>query len=195
LFVPYEQHPDDFFSRMYQNVTVAVRTAGDPAAMAASFRQVVRAIDPNQPIVNLRTMDAVMAAAVTQPRFRTTLLGLFSGIALILAGIGIYGLLAHGVAQRRGEFGVRLALGATAGQLTGLVIREGLMLAVVGLVIGMAGAVFAVRLVQTMLFGVTLWDVTAWASAVVALAVVALVASWIPARRATSVDAATALRN
>jgi putative ABC transport system permease protein len=180
---------------MYQNVTVAVRTAGDPAAMAASFRQVVRAIDPNQPIVNLRTMDAVMAAAVTQPRFRTTLLGLFSGIALILAGIGIYGLLAHGVAQRRGEFGVRLALGATAGQLTGLVIREGLVLAVVGLVIGMAGAVFAVRLVQTMLFGVTLWDVTAWASAVVALAVVALVASWIPARRATSVDAATALRN
>jgi putative ABC transport system permease protein len=195
LFVPYEQHPDDFFSRMYQNVTIAVRTTGEPSAMAASFRQAVRAIDPQQPIVNLRTMDAVMDAAVTQPRFRTTLLGLFAGIALILAGIGIYGLLAHGVAQRRMEFGVRLALGATSRQLTGLVVREGLVLAAIGVAAGAITAALGVRLLQTMLFGVTLWDVAAWASAVLVLVAVAVIASWIPARRASAVNPVTALRD
>jgi putative ABC transport system permease protein len=195
LFVPYEQHPDNFFSRMYQNVTIAVRTEGDPAGAASSFRAAVRAIDPQQPIVNLRTMDAVMDAAVTQPRFRTTLLGLFAAIALVLAGIGIYGLLAHGVAQRRVEFGVRLALGATTSQLTGLVVREGLTLAAGGLVLGILAAILGVRLLQTMLFGVTLWDVAAWLSAIAVLLLVAFVASWIPARRAANVAPGAALRD
>ena len=195
LFVPYEQHPDNFFSRMYQNITIAVRTTGDPSATHASFRAAVRAIDPQQPIVNLRTMDAVMSAAVTQPRFRTTLLGLFASIALVLAGIGIYGLLAHGVAQRRSEFGVRLALGATAGQLTKLVVREGLVLAATGLLLGVLTATLGVRLLQTMLFGVELWDVFAWASAIAVLLIVAVIASWIPARRASSVAPGSALRD
>jgi len=151
-------------------------------------------MDPNQPIVNLRTMTDVRDAAVTQPRFRTTLLGMFAAMALILAGIGVYGLLAHGVAQRRGEFGVRLALGATATQITALVIREGLLLAGAGLAVGALIAVLAVRLVRTMLFGVTMWDVSAWVMSGVALVVVALVASWIPARRATKVVPSLALR-
>ncbi len=194
LFVPYEQHPDNFFARMYQNITIAVRTAGEPVSVAASFRSAVKDMDPNQPIVNLRTMTDVKNAAVTQPRFRTTLLGLFAAMALILAGIGIYGLLAHGVAQRRGEFGVRLALGATAGQITGLVIREGLWLAAAGVGIGILIAVAAVRLVQTMLFGITIWDMTAWVASGIALVLVAAVASWIPARRATKVSPSLALR-
>jgi ABC-type antimicrobial peptide transport system permease subunit len=194
LFVPYEQHPDNFFARMYQNITIAVRTAGEPSSVAASFRSAVKNMDPNQPVVNLRTMMDVKNAAVTQPRFRTTLLGLFAGMALILAGIGIYGLLAHGVAQRRGEFGVRLALGATAGQITGLVIREGLWLAAAGVGIGILIALAAVRLVQTMLFGITIWDLTAWVASGVALVLVAGVASWIPARRATNVAPSLALR-
>jgi putative ABC transport system permease protein len=195
LFVPYEQHPDNFFARMYQNITIAVRTAGEPATVAAAFRAAVKDMDPNQPIVNLRTMTDVKNAAVTQPRFRTTLLGLFAGMALILAGIGIYGLLAHGVAQRQGEFGVRLALGATAGQITGLVIREGLWLAAAGVGAGLLIAVAAVRLVQTMLFGITIWDMTAWVASGVALVGVAILASWIPARRATKVSPSMALRD
>jgi putative ABC transport system permease protein len=194
LFVPYEQHPDNFFARMYQNITLAVRTAGEPATVTSGFRAAVKHMDPNQPIVNLRTMNDVKDAAVTQQRFRTTLLGMFAVMALILAGIGIYGLLAHGVAQRRGEFGVRLALGATATQITTLVIREGLVLAAAGLAIGAFIAVLTVRLVQWMLFGVTMWDAGAWVMSGAALVVVALVASWIPARRATKVAPSLALR-
>lgn len=194
LFVPYEQHPDDFFSRMYQHITLAVRTAGEPASITTAFRAAVKHMDPNQPIVNLRTMTDVKNAAVTQPRFRTTLLGMFAVMALVLAGIGVDGLLGHGVAQRRGEFGVRLALGATAGQIAGLVIREGALLAVVGLSVGTVVAILSVRLVQSMLFGVTMWDAGAWIMSGVALVLVALIASWIPARRATHVAPSLALR-
>lgn len=195
LFVPYEQHPDNFFARMYQNITVAVRTSGEPTAIVTAFRGAVREMDANQPIVNLRTMADVKNAAVTQPRFRTTLLGLFAVMALILAGIGIYGLLAHGVAQRKGEFGVRLALGASTRQIIGLVIREGVVLAAAGLAAGIVVAVLTVRLVQTMLFGITMWDVAAWAASGAALVLVALLASWIPARRATKVSPSLALRD
>lgn len=194
LFVPYEQHPDNFFSRMYQNITLAVRTAGEPATVTSGFRAAVKNMDPYQPIVNLRTMNDVKNAAVTQPRFRTTLLGMFAVMALILAGIGVYGLLAHGVTQRRGEFGVRLALGATAGQITGLVIREGLLLAGAGLALGTLIALLSVQLVQSMLFGVTTWDAGAWMMSGAALILVALGASWIPARRATRVAPSLALR-
>jgi putative ABC transport system permease protein len=194
IFVPYEQYPDPFFSRMYQNITVAVRTAGAPGALAPAFRAAVAEIDRNQPIVNLRTMTTLMDGAVAQPKFRTALIALFAAIALVLAGIGVYGLLAHGVVQRRGEFGVRLALGASPGQVTSLVVREGLVLAAVGLALGLATAAFAVRLIQTMLFNVTAWDAAAWVSAVGALAVVTLIASWIPARRSARVPPADALR-
>jgi ABC-type antimicrobial peptide transport system permease subunit len=194
LFVPYEQYPDEFFARMYQNITVAVRTSGDPGAMAPAFRAAVAEIDRNQPIVNLRTMNALMSTAVAQPKFRTSLIALFAAVALVLAGIGVYGLVAHGGMQRRAEFGVRLALGATPRQVTGLVIREGAILAAVGLVLGLVGAVFAVKMVQTMLFNVTTWDAAAWIGAVGALALVALVASWIPARRSSRVPPVEALR-
>src|SRR6185295_10494185 len=104
-------------------------------------------------------------------------------------------LLAHGVAQRRAEFGVRLALGATTSQLTRLVVREGLTLAALGLVLGVVVATLGVRLLQTMLFGVTLWDVAAWASAIAVLVLVAFIASWIPARRAAGVAPGVALRD
>lgn len=194
LFVPYEQYPDSFFTRMYQNVTVAVRTSGDPGAIAPAFRAAVGEIDRNQPIVNLRTMDTLMATAVSQPRFRTSLIATFAGVALLLAGIGIYGLLSHGVLQRRGEFGVRLALGAAPNQVMALVVREGAFLAAVGLVVGLTGAAFAVKMLQSFLFNITAWDVTAWCGAVAALFVVALIASWIPARRSSRIPPAEALR-
>lgn len=195
LYVPYEQYPDPFFNRMYQNVTIAVRTATPPGAMAPAFRQAVRDFDPNQPVVNLRTMEALMDGAVSQPRFRTVLLGLFAAIALVLAGIGIYGVLAHGVVRRRGEFGVRLALGATPGRITRLVVGEGLLLAGIGVVIGLITAYFAVRLVQTMLFNLNVSDAVSWGAGVAAVLGAALVASYVPARRATRVSAADALRS
>jgi putative ABC transport system permease protein len=195
LYVPYEQHPDAFFARMYQNITVAVRTTQPPGEMSAALRQTVLDVDPNQPIVNLRTMDALMDVAVAQPKFRTILLGLFAALALTLAGVGVYGLLAHGVTQRQNEFGVRLALGATAAQVTGLVIREGLTLAAVGIAAGLVGAYFSVRLLETMLFRLSVWDASAWGTAVAMLLAIALAASWIPARRATRVSPANALRS
>ncbi|MBP8274719.1 MAG: FtsX-like permease family protein, partial [Acidobacteria bacterium] len=194
LYVPYEQYPDPFFTRMYQNITVAVRTTSAPGAMGPTFRQTVLDFDRHQPIVNLRTMDALMDVAVAQPKFRSLLLALFGAIALTLAGIGIYGLLAHGVVQRRAEFGIRLALGATPGQVAAMVVREGLMLAVVGVGLGLAGAYFATGLIKAMLFALPISDPLAWASAVVAILAVALVASGIPARRATKASPAEALK-
>lgn len=194
IFVPYEQYPDAFFSRMYQNITVVARVGGDPGAMGPAFRDAVREFDPNQPIVNQRTLEAVVAGAVAQPKFRTALIALFAAVALLLAGIGVYGLLAHGVAQRRAEFGVRLALGAAPGQVVGLVVREGLWLAAAGLALGAVGAVFAVRLVQNLLFDVTAWDTVAWGGAGAALVLVSLIASLVPARRSARIPPADALR-
>jgi putative ABC transport system permease protein len=194
FYVPYEQHPDPFFTRMYQNITLVVRTTGDPASVAPALRQVVHELDRNQPIVNLRTMESVVEQAVAQPRFRTVLLSLFAASALLLAGVGVYGLLAHGVMQRQNEFGVRLALGAPPQRVTGMVVREGLALAATGLTIGLIGAAFAVRLLASVLYGITMWDPIAWATAAGALALAALAASWLPARRAVRVDPVVALR-
>ena len=194
MFVPYAQFPDAFMRRMYGNVTLVVKTAGPPAALAQSIREVVREIDPDQPVANVRTLDDVLATSVAQPRFRTLLLGVFAAIALTLAAIGVYGLLSHGVAQRANEFGVRMALGASPPTVLKLVMREGLVLALTGLGFGLLGAIAAVRALNTVLFEITPWDPLAWTASTVTLFAVALLASWIPARRALRVDPVVALR-
>jgi putative ABC transport system permease protein len=194
MYVPYEQYPDPFFTRMYQNITLVVRSSADPEMLAPALRQVVREIDRHQPVVNVRTMDDVVAGAVAQPRFRTTLLTLFAVIALVLAAVGIYGLLAHAVVQRQQEFGVRLALGASPSQVLRMVIREALTLAVVGLLAGLVCAFFAVRVLSSVLFAVTPSDPLAWLLAAGTLVATTVVASWIPARRAVRVDPVEALR-
>jgi putative ABC transport system permease protein len=193
-YVPYEQYPDDFFAPAYRNIKLVVRAANDPAPLAPELRQMVRALDADQPVVNVRTMDAVMDVAVAQPKFRTVLLGAFAGVALLLAAVGIYGLVAHGVAEREREFGVRLALGAAPERVQALVVGEGLRLACVGLALGSVAALFAVRLLRTALFGVTPWDPAAWVVAALALLAAAGLAAWIPARRVVRVDPAIALR-
>jgi putative ABC transport system permease protein len=193
-YVPYEQYPDDFFGPMYRNVKLVVRAAGDPGALAPALRQMIHALDADQPVVNVRTMNAVMDVAVAQPKFRTVLLGAFAAIALVLAAVGIYGLVAHGVAQREREFGVRLALGAAPERVQALVVREGLRLAMVGLVFGAAAGALAVQLLRTVLFSVTPWDPWAWVLAPAALLAAAAFAAWIPARRVVRVDPASALR-
>jgi putative ABC transport system permease protein len=194
MFVPYAQYPDQFLRRMYSNVTVVARAAGNPAPLAGSLREIVRQIDTDQPIANVRTLDEVMATSVAQPRFRTLLLGLFAAIALTLAAIGVYGLLSHGVAQRTNEFGVRIALGASPSTVLRLVLRQGLALALTGVAIGLAAAVLAVRALSTVMFGISPWDPWSWTAAATTLLAVSLLASWVPARRALRVDPVVALR-
>lgn len=194
MYVPYAQYPDAILRRMYSNVTLVVRTADQPSQAAPAVRQIVREMDGDQPVANVRTLDDVMAASVSQPRFRTLLLGLFAVIALTLAGIGVYGLLAHGVAQRVNEFGVRIALGASANDVVRLVLRQGITLAVTGLGIGLLSAVVVVRALNTVLYEISPWDAPAWILSAVALLGVSLLASWLPAKRALRVDPVVALR-
>jgi len=194
MFVPYAQYPDAFLRRMYSNVTIVARAAGNPAPLAGSLRGIVREIDADQPIANVRTLDDVMATSVAQPRFRTLLLGLFAAIALTLAAIGVYGLLSHGVAQRTSEFGVRIALGASPNTVLRLVLRQGMARALIGVAIGLAAAVAAVRALSTVLFGISPWDPWSWTAAATTLLAVSLAASWVPARRALRVDPVVALR-
>ena len=195
MYVPYAQYPDNFLRRLYATVTLVVRTLpGNPALLASSLREVVREIDPDQPIANVRTLDAVLDTSVAQPRFRTFLLGFFALIALTLAAIGVYGLLAHGVAQRANEFGVRMALGASPSTVLALVLRQGLTLALAGVGVGLVLSVAAVRALNTVLFEISPWDPVAWVMSSVTLLAVSLLASWIPARRALQVDPVVALR-
>jgi putative ABC transport system permease protein len=194
MYVPYAQHPDPVLRRLFANVTLVVKTAGPPAQLASAVRSIVREIDPDQPIANVRTLEDVTSASVTQPRFRTFLLGLFAAIALVLAGIGVYGLLAHGVAQRLNEFGVRMALGASPDAVLRLVLKEGATLSVIGIGAGLLLAALTVRVLRSVLFSISLWDPVAWIGATITLLAVALLASWIPARRAVRTDPVVALR-
>ncbi|HET7618974.1 MAG TPA: ABC transporter permease [Vicinamibacterales bacterium] len=194
MYVPYAQFPDPVLRRLYMNVTLVVSAKGDPTSLITPVRAIVRDIDPNQPLANVRTLEDVRAAAVAQPKFRTLLLGLFAAMAVALAGIGVYGLLAHGVAQRRNEFGVRLALGASPADVQRLVLRQGITLAAIGIAIGLAASLPAVRALASVIFGVGLWDPVTWGAAVATLFAVAGLASWIPARRALRTDPVVALR-
>ena len=194
MYVPYEQYPDPFLRRLFANVVLVVRTAGDPASLGPSVREIVREADPDQPVASIRTLSDVLSISVAQPRFRTLLLGFFAAIALTLAAIGIYGLLSHGVAQRANEFGVRMALGASPPDVLRLVLREGATLALAGVGIGLVAAMAAVRFLQSVLYEISPWDPWAWIGSTGTLLAVSLLATWIPARRALRVDPVVALR-
>jgi putative ABC transport system permease protein len=194
MYVPYAQYPDPVLRRLFANVTLVVRTAGNPAGLGPSVREIVREADPDQPVANIRTLDDVLSTSVAQPRFRTLLLGFFAAIAMTLAAIGIYGLLSHGVAQRANEFGVRMALGAAPGDVLRLVIRQGATLALIGVGVGLFAAVVVVRALDSVLYEISPWDPLAWVVSAATLLAVSLLASWIPARRALRVDPVHALR-
>lgn len=194
MYVPYPQYPDPVLRRLFANVTLVVRAEGNPASLGPSVREIVREADPDQPVANIRTLDAVLSTSVAQPRFRTLLLGFFAAIALTLAAIGIYGLLSHGVAQRANEFGVRMALGASPADVLRLVFRQGATLACIGMAVGLIAAIAAVRALDSVLFEISPWDPLAWIGSAGTLLAVSLLASWIPARRALRVDPVVALR-
>jgi putative ABC transport system permease protein len=185
-----------FAERQIQRNPMAfvVRTGGDPAALAGTVRSVVAALDPQLPVYDIRPLDEYVTGARAAQRFATVLAAAFAMVALLLAAVGVYGVIAYAVTRRRYEFGVRLALGAQSRQVTTLVFREGVVLAGAGLVAGLVGAAVAARQIQSQLFGVTPRDAVSYAAAIVAIGATALAASWIPARRASAIAPMEALR-
>lgn len=176
------------------NVNFVVRAANDSAPLEGSIRNAVRELDSTLPVYNLWSMDEVVSKSVVQPRFLALLLATFSGIALFLAAIGIYGVMAYSVAQRTQEIGVRMALGARPLHVLRLIFQQSLGMLLIGTVIGLAGAFALTRLMRTLLFEITATDPLTYVSVIGLLTVVALLACYIPARRAAKVDPLIALR-
>jgi putative ABC transport system permease protein len=188
LYTPHAQQPS------YHTMTVIVRGAVPPAALAASVRQQVREMDRQIPVSEVRTLDTVLAQVTTAPRLRTTLVGSFAALAVLLALVGVYGVVGYVVNQRSREIGVRLALGARASAVVSMLIRQGMVPVAIGLAAGLVGALMTSRLLAGMLFGVTAVDATTYAGATAALAAAALGATLLAARRATRIDPVVALR-
>jgi putative ABC transport system permease protein len=186
----YQPHPE----LTYEFMTLVIRTTGDPAAVAPAVRRELSAIDPDQPVSDVRTMNQVMAETVGRARFNTLLLGIFAGLATLLAAVGIFGVMSYSVTMRTRELGLRMALGAQPGRVLMLVLRQGMLLTLVGIGVGLTGALALTRVMSGLLYGVGANDPTTFAAIVVLLGVVALIACYIPARRATRVDPLVALR-
>ena len=189
--------PDWYLSRALgpqRDRYLFVRTAGDPTNLAAAIRSQVSAIDREQPVTNIKAMRDVIAETIAPRKFNMLLFGLFAAIAVVLAAMGIYGVISYAVAERTQEIGIRVALGARAVDVMNLVLRGGLKLALIGIAIGLAGAFALTRLMKSVLFGVTPTDAVTFASVSVGVIAVALLACYIPARRATKVDPLVALR-
>jgi predicted permease len=177
------------------SMAIVLKTALDPQSLVGEIRGAVRAIDPEQPIADVRTMEQWVSRSLEQRRTPTMLLALFGTVALVLSAIGIYGVLAFGVAQRLREFGIRQALGADRQSILTLVLKQGLATAGIGIAIGLGGAVAFSKVMQRMLFGVGAHDVGVFAGVTLLLLAVAIAACYVPARRATRVDPMVALRD
>ncbi|HEV7671776.1 MAG TPA: ABC transporter permease [Thermoanaerobaculia bacterium] len=193
-----QQTPTMYFStafRLWPLMDVVVRTSGEPESVLADVRRRIHSLDPGLPISNVRPMTSWVAASGAQPRLDAGLLAVFSALALVIATLGIYGVLAHSVAQRTGEIGLRMALGAPRGRVVRELLREGMIIGGIGIALGLAGALAAGPVLKGLVFGVTTYDVATMALVSVLLAAVTLVACFVPARRAARVDPAISLRN
>jgi len=188
VYQPYQQNTLSFMN-------IVARTEGDPRNLAGSMRNEIRALDRGLPVVAPEPMENVVEASIAARRFNLTLLGVFAGLALFLAAVGIYGVMSYGVSQRTQEIGIRVALGATAVDILKLILRNGMILAGAGILIGLVGAIALSRLMTGLLFGITATDTLTFAGVSITMLLVALAASYLPARRATKIDPLEALRN
>jgi predicted permease len=186
----YFPHPELTYSFM----TLVIRTDGDPADMAPAVRRELRAIDPDQPVSDVRTMTQVMSDTVGRPRFNTLLLGLFAAMATLLAAVGIFGVMNYSVTLRTREIGLRMALGAPQSQVLKLILKQGLVLTLIGIAVGLIGALTLTRVLSGLLFGVGSTDPATFTAIVLLLTFVSMIACYIPARRATRVDPLIALK-
>jgi putative ABC transport system permease protein len=186
-YIPYWHQPEP-------GINAVLKTAGDPAALAEPLRRAVKDVDPGIAVAAPATMDEIVAQSIGGSRFYALLVAIFAGLALVLAAVGIYGVMSYAVAQRTQEIGVRLALGAGERQIFALVVGETLKLAAVGLALGLAGAIAVGRALGDMLFGVPKADLVTFGSTAALLVAVAFLATWVPARRATRIDPMNALR-
>jgi len=190
IYVPYAQERRAFMAPR----DLVVSTKGDAASVVGAVRQAVWTVDKDQPVSNVRTMEQVVTAAISKERFQSLLLGLFAALALLLACVGLYGVISYAVVQRTHEIGVRMALGAKPVDVLRLVIRQGLGLTIIGLVVGVAAGSVVTRVLSDMLYGVGTRDPLTFVGAPLLLLIVALLACYIPARRATRIDPLVALR-
>ncbi|MBV9146327.1 MAG: ABC transporter permease, partial [Acidobacteria bacterium] len=181
--------------RVFPTMDVVVRTNGSPEALLPGIRQKVRELDSELALANIRSLDDWVSNSAAQPRLNSVLLGIFAAVALLIAAIGIYGVLAYSVSQRTREIGLRMALGATPGTVLKLIVGEGMLVVGAALIFGLLGAVALTRTVSTLLYGVTMRDPVTYAGVSLMLALVSLAACIIPARRAARVDPMLALRN
>ena len=188
MYLTYAQ--TDFFAPR----DLAVKTDVDPASLAATVRRAVWEIDKDQPVSNISTMDEILSESLARQRFSMLLLAIFAGLAMLLAAVGIYGVMSYSVAQRRGEIGIRMALGAQKFDVLKLTVGEGLKLVLIGIGLGLIGALLLTRLMSSLLFGITATDPLTFIAISFVLVVVALIASYVPALRATRVDPLVALR-
>jgi putative ABC transport system permease protein len=188
IYAPYAQSPGIFS-------TVVARTTQPAELMGPAVRAAIWAVDRDQPVWKIRTLESLVGRALGQPRFTMRLVGAFAAAALLLATIGIYGVVSYSVTQRSTELGIRLALGARRAGVLGLVVRQGMALAVVAVAVGVLGALGAARVLQSQLFGVTTTDPVVFVSVPLVVLTVALLATYVPARRASRLDPMTALRS
>ena len=201
--VKYNGMADDVQPAIYQPIQQApiwgfaliLKTdVADPLSLTTAVRNEVSKLDPSLPVTKVSTMEQRVATAMAPPRFRTTLIALFAGVALLLACVGIYGVISYSVTQRTHEIGIRIALGAQRRNVLRLVLGQGALLAVIGVMLGLGGAFALTRLMASLLFGVTPTDAAIFTSVPLGLTAIALLASYLPARRATKVDPLVALR-
>jgi putative ABC transport system permease protein len=188
IHVPFWQSP-------WPQVGMAVRTSGDPIQMSKSIAAAVHSIDPELALTDIRTLDQIRSESLVDDRFSTWLFICFGAVALLLAAVGIYGVMAFAVGQRTHEIGLRMALGADQQNVLGLILKEGIVLAVIGLGVGLVGACFVGRAMRGLLFGVGTIDTAAFGAVAVTLFVAALFACYLPANKAAKVDPMVSLRH
>ena len=181
-------------SRTWPLMDVVLRTQSDPASVMATVRQKIRALDPELPLSNIRPMTEWVSTGAAQPRLNATLLGVFACVALLVAAIGTYGVLAYSVSQRTKELGLRMALGADRAGVLQLIVREGMTVGITGIIVGILAAIGISRTLSALVYGVSVWDLRTYVGVSGTLAMVALVSCVVPAVRAARVDPMEALR-